>query len=656
MFEQFTDEARRVVVLAQQEARLLGHEAIGTEHLLLALLADDEGVVARVMAPRVTLAAVREQVEALVGQGQAAPAEHIPFAPPAKTALEGSLREAAETGHEHVATSHLLLGLLRQRDSVAGRIIEALGADPDVVRPAIIDRLGGEAGEEGPASGIRSWTGADPMSRRMARARERIQAERDRAAEDGPAAWEFLGHVGEEALRALGAARRHTAHGLRGELATVDLVVGVLAVGDPTVSEALAEAGVEDPSPGRLAPGYREGAGGEDIVVALSGQARRACSMAVRLVADEGTCIAPVHLLLAAVEMLGPVRAAIAAERLGADEAALRPVLLRRIVGLPAGPAATPADGMTPAAGALFDRLADRARRAVVRAQDEAARLGHANIGTEHLLLGLVSGGDGVAARVLAELGVTLADAREHVEALMGRGESSRDTGIPFTPRARKVLEVSLREALQRDQSVIGTEHLLLGLTSEAEAVAARVLDRLGIDLARVRSQILQRLEGRTAADPIAGSEPHGRADQDVGWALLARGAESTWHALLLAQGEAAGQDHAALEVGDVALGVLRTGDALVADALAAAGADAADLGDAGDAGRGDLPALPLSAAARDACGRAVVRAGEGASAVLPAHLLLGCLDALDREGMDAVTARLGVERGQLVQHLSQRL
>lgn len=652
MFERFTDEARRAVVLAQQEARLLDHEAIGAEHLLLGLLADDEGVVARAMAPRATLTAVRQQVEALVGRGQTAPAGDLPFAPSAKTALEGSLREARETGHEHIGTGHLMLGLLRQPDSMAGRIVEALGVDADAVRPAIVDGL---ASEGGPASGIRSWTGSDTMSRRMARARERIQAERDRAAEEGPGAWDVLAHVGEEALQVLGAARRHTAHGLRGELATVDLVVGVLAVGDPTVSEALAEAGVADPSPGRLAPGYREGAGGADIVVALSGQARRACSMAVRLVADEGTCVTPTHLLLAGVEMLGPVRSAIAAERLGADEAALRPVLLRRIVGLPAGPATTLADGIAPAAGAMFDRFSDQARRAVVRAQDEAARLGHANIGTEHLLLGVLSGGDGVAARALAELGVTLAAVRERVEELMGRGESSRDTGIPFTPRARNVLELSLREALQLHQSVIGTEHLLLGLTCDGEAVAARVLDRLGIDLARVRGQVLQGLEGRTAG-PAADPEPHGRADQDVGWALLARGEEATWRALLRAREEAAGREQAAVGPGDIVVGILHAGDALVADALAAAGGDATALGDAGDARREDPPALPLSAAARDACGRAVGRAGEGASTILPAHLLLGCLDARDPGDVDAVTAGLGVERGRLIEHLCQRL
>lgn len=653
MFERFTDGARRVMVLASEEARLLDHGAIGTEHLLLALLADDDGAAARALTPSVTLAAARAQVEALVGRGPHQPVADMPFTPPAKQALEGALREAHERGSPHIGTGHLLLGLLRDDGSQAATVLRQLGVD----LPAVRERAGALAGDEGPAPGIRSWTGSDPMSDRMARALERVQAERDRAAEKGPGGWDVLAHVGDGALRALAAARNHTAHGLRGELATVDLVVGVLAIGDPAVSEALAEAGVEDPSPGRLAPGYQEGGGGEAIVVALSGQARRAASMAVRLVADEGACITPTHLLLAALEMLGPVRAAAAAERLGSDEAALRPVLLRRIVGLPEKPPATPLDGMTPAAGAMFDRFTDRARRAVVLAQEEAARLGHDNIGTEHLLLGLTSEGEGIAAVALTELGITLPRVREQVEALMGRGEPSRDTGIPFTPRARKVLELSLREALQQHQSVIGTEHLLLGLTREPESVAARVLDQLGTDLSRVRSQVLQGLEAAPAAEAAPGPAPGARADQDIGWALLARGAEPTWRALVLARREAAGSGHAAVEVDDLVAGVLGTGDPQVVQALAAAGAGAAAATDARTAsadGVGDPPALPLSGAARDACGHALGLAGQGAGTIAPAHLLLGALLALDSQQTDTLGARLRIDVPELVTHLAR--
>lgn len=652
MFERLTDGARRVMVLASEEARLLHHGAIGTEHLLLALLADGEGAAARALAPSVTLAAARAQVETLVGRGPHQPVGDIPFTPPAKEALTGVLREAQERGSADIGTGHVLLGLLRDDGGKATTVLRQLGVDLAAVRERA-ERL---AGEEGPASGIRSWTGSDPMDERVARARERVQAERDRAAEKGPGGWEVLAHVGDGALRVLAAARNHTAEGLRGELATVDLIVGVLAVGDPAVREALAEAGVEDPSPGRIAPGYQEGGGGDNIVVTLSGQARRAASMAVRLAAHEGACMTPTHLLLAALEMLGPVRAAVAAERLGSDEAALRPVLLRRIVGLAEEQAATPLDGMTPTAGAMFDRFTDGARRAMVLAQEEAARLGHDNIGTEHLLLGLASEGKGVAARSLDELGVTLPRVREQVEALMGRGAPATDTGIPFTPRARKVLEFSLREAVQHRHNVIGTEHLLLGLTRQREAVAARVLDQLGTDLSRVRSQVLQRLEGPPAAEPAAEPAPGARAeDQDSGWALLARGAEPTWRALVLARRSAAGHGHGAVEVGDLVAGALGTGDPQVREALAAAGAGAAaDAGTPSPDGAGDPPALLLSGAARDACARAVEFAGEGASTILPAHLLLGALPARESQETEELSQRLHIDVPEFVTHLAR--
>jgi ATP-dependent Clp protease ATP-binding subunit ClpC len=144
----------------------------------------------------------------------------------------------------------------------------------------------------------------------------------------------------------------------------------------------------------------------------------------------------------------------------------------------------------------MFERFTDRARRVVVVAQEEARLLNHNYIGTEHLLLGLIREGEGVAARVLDQLGISLEAVREKVETIIGEGDAAPSGHIPFTPRAKKVLELSLREALQLGHNYIGTEHVLLGLVREGEGVAAQVLSNLGADLARVRQTVIDMLSG----------------------------------------------------------------------------------------------------------------------------------------------------------------
>jgi hypothetical protein len=152
----------------------------------------------------------------------------------------------------------------------------------------------------------------------------------------------------------------------------------------------------------------------------------------------------------------------------------------------------------------MFERFTDRARRVVVLAQDEARRLDHNYIGTEHILLGLIHEGEGVAARALESLGVSLAAVRQQVEEIIGRGQQAQSGHIPFTPRAKKVLELSLRESLQLGHNYIGTEHILLGLIHEGDGVAAQVLVRLGADLNRVREQVIQLLHGHSAEEPVS--------------------------------------------------------------------------------------------------------------------------------------------------------
>jgi ATP-dependent Clp protease ATP-binding subunit ClpA len=146
----------------------------------------------------------------------------------------------------------------------------------------------------------------------------------------------------------------------------------------------------------------------------------------------------------------------------------------------------------------MFERFTDRARRVVVTAQEEARMLGHHHIGSEHLLLGLLHAEAGIAARVLAADGITVEAARSQVEELAGPKSKSPSGPIPFTQRARKVLELSLREALEQRQRFIGTEHILLALLRDADDVGAQVLERLGGSLSALRQRVLE--EARAAA------------------------------------------------------------------------------------------------------------------------------------------------------------
>src|SRR3954465_3827876 len=162
----------------------------------------------------------------------------------------------------------------------------------------------------------------------------------------------------------------------------------------------------------------------------------------------------------------------------------------------------------------LFERFTDRARRVLVLAQEEARLLNHNFIGTEHILLGLIHEGEGVAAKALESRGISLEAVREKVEETIGPAGSSTTGSPPFTPRAKKVLELSLREALQLGHNYIGTEHMLLGLVREGEGVAAQVLQNLGADLSRVRQQVIQLLSGYASGKEGAPSGASGTSSQ----------------------------------------------------------------------------------------------------------------------------------------------
>jgi ATP-dependent Clp protease ATP-binding subunit ClpC len=165
----------------------------------------------------------------------------------------------------------------------------------------------------------------------------------------------------------------------------------------------------------------------------------------------------------------------------------------------------------------MFERFTDRARRVVVLAQEEARMLGHNYIGTEHILLGLIHEGEGVAARALTALGLSLAATRQAVEDIIGSGSQAPTAHIPFTPRSKKVLELSLREALSLGSDYIGTEHILLAILREGDGVGAQILAGADVSHSRAREQIIELLHGEreegapslsVSAPPLAASAP----------------------------------------------------------------------------------------------------------------------------------------------------
>jgi len=172
----------------------------------------------------------------------------------------------------------------------------------------------------------------------------------------------------------------------------------------------------------------------------------------------------------------------------------------------------------------MFERFTDRARRVVVLAQEEARHLDHNYIGTEHILLGLIHEGEGVAARALESLGISLEAVRIEVVEIVGHGDEAPTGHIPFTPRAKKVLELSLREALALSHNYIGTEHILLGLIREGQGVAAQVLVKLGADFDRVRQQVVQLLAdaSQLQAEQVGGMQS--QISQQQAMAMVAGG------------------------------------------------------------------------------------------------------------------------------------
>jgi ATP-dependent Clp protease ATP-binding subunit ClpC len=305
----------------------------------------------------------------------------------------------------------------------------------------------------------------------------------------------------------------------------------------------------------------------------------------------------------------------------------------------------------------MFERFTDEARRAVVSAQEEARSLGHDYIGTEHLLLGLLHDGQGPAAAALDALHVTSAAVRGRVEQIVGRGPRVTADRIPFTPRAKKVLELSLRESLQLGDDHIGSEHLLLGLIREGEGVAVLALEQEGVELEQLRAELAAHLPTR---DPHTRGRRWLRRERQRGRqaggttpagapSVFERLDDAAWETMLAARRSARARSAAAVAVRDVLIGIA-TASGPGAAALAAAGLDAAAVGAAGEPAPdpGDPAAPMFSAAVRERLRWAVDDADRRGHPVAgTGHLLLALLTTPDVE-LDQLLTAAGVDRGDL--------
>jgi ATP-dependent Clp protease ATP-binding subunit ClpA len=518
MFERFTDRSRRVVVLAQEEARMLNHNYIGTEHILLGLIHEGEGVgAAALQALGISLDAVRQQIEEIIGQGQQAPSGDIPFTPRARAVLELSLREALQLGHNYIGTEHLLLALTRESESVAAQILVRLGADLDRVRELVIQLLHGYQGTQ-PAAGGRAQ-GSAPAT--------------EAAAGTGSSRPGIFERFTDRSRRVVVLAQEEARMLNHNLIGPEHFLLGMIHESEGVAAAALRSLGISSLDAVRQQIEEIAGRGAEappgHIPFAPRGRAlvenslREALQLGHNYIGTE-------HLLLALTREDEGVAAQILASH-GVGQNQVRQQVIQLLHGYQgtqaaaggqaqgAAPAAETAEGVPPApsTAGMFARFTDRSRRLVVLSQDEARTLRHDHIGTEHLLLGLLQEGHGIGAAALEFHGIGLTALWQEVAGLIGRGEQTPTGHIPFTPEAKKALELSLREALQLGDNYIGTQHILLGLISQGDGVAAQVLVRRGADLSRMRrtAAMLSRnpAGGRGGADAEPGTQGPLRAN-----------------------------------------------------------------------------------------------------------------------------------------------
>jgi len=505
-FDKFTERARRVMHLAQEEAQRLQNTYIGVEHLWLGIMCEGEGVGAKVLERQgVTLQKMRDAVAATQSSSKQSSQDNLGLTTAARKAIELAVDEARHLSHHYIGTEHLLLGLAHQADKTSQELFATLGVKLADLSSQTIQILS--------SAGVTQQSGPAPRTQGGTQ-------KRDKFSSFSPRARKTLAFAQEEAQRL-----RH------GYIGTEHLLLGLLRQIDGLAYQILSSFGVTL-NQARNALELIVGQGDRIVLGEMSTtpQMKHSLDLAVQE-ADllESENIETEHLLLALLHENESVALAIL-ERLGVNRAKiyvqtlymLRDDIAQKAARSPIDrgetgqarqaqmapeseslPAPSDEDGATAARliqqlndqGHGADRLNEEAKSALTFALQEAQRFQHNYIGTEHLLLGVLRTEGSIATRALAHLGIHLAKVRSSVEFIIGRGDRILLGQIDLTPRAKKVVALAEDEAQRLQHDYIGAEHLLLALVREGEGIAAGVLESLGVTLPAVRRQVMQLIE-----------------------------------------------------------------------------------------------------------------------------------------------------------------
>ncbi|HEX8600307.1 MAG TPA: Clp protease N-terminal domain-containing protein [Chloroflexia bacterium] len=497
-FDKFTERARKVLQLAQEEAQRFNHNYIGTEHILLGLVREGDGVAARVLNNLgIELHKVRSAVEFIIGRGDRMVMGEIGLTPRAKRVIELAVDEARRLNHHYIGTEHLLLGVVREGEGIAAGVLESLGVSLEKVRAQVIEVLKGSSGHSSMSMGafrraVQSSPQYPPQNgelvfSRHARGVLRLAQEEARRLNHN--------YVGVEhvflALLGLDYTRTMLSH------------FGLALVQAREAVEAIS---------GR---GEQEVAGEIDFTTQTK--------QAVQIAADHSRRLGRVEigseLLLLGILRVGDSVVMDLLSRFGVHPDTVRAEVLEAMLLPPGGQQQAPGEvhvhfsehqvvawdadqsSGSPSIDLDLSSFAHGAWDVLRLATVEAQRLRHSYIGTEHLLLGLLSEDEGVLPHVLRELDLQPDQVRAAIEEVAGSGDAQPSDGLALTPGATHALMLAIDEAARLKHKAVGPEHILLGLLREGEDMAAGALASLGVAVEAVRTKVLEMLGGDDKSD-----------------------------------------------------------------------------------------------------------------------------------------------------------
>jgi ATP-dependent Clp protease ATP-binding subunit ClpA len=475
-FDRFNDRAKRVLALAQDEAIRFNHNYIGTEHLLLGLVREGEGVAARGLdSLGIELSRVRSSVEALIGRGDSTKTPHeITLAPDTKKVIDLAIDEARKLGHSHIGTEHLLLGIVRLGEaSTAAKVLASLSVDLEKVRHQVIAELG----QRGPAA-------ASPSSA--------PQSVAQLSGSGGP-----FDRFNDRAKKVLAYAQEEAVRFKHNYIGTEHLLLGLVREGESVAARVLNSLGIEL-SKVRTAVEFIIGAGdaanmpSSPSEITISPRTKKVIELSIDEARRLGhNHIGPEHLLLGLLRE-GEGIASGVIESLGITLAKVRHQLIATL-GQSAPDMARNVYSNALVQSGPFDLLDDAAKRVLSLAEEEARQMRHNWIGTEHMLIALLRS-DGVAQRALQALDVTLDQARAGVFKAVPPRETDV-TEITVTPRVRTLLGKAIMLAAPQSDRV-RPQHLLLALVTDPDGIGSQVLTELGATHEKVRKTIDKLTQG----------------------------------------------------------------------------------------------------------------------------------------------------------------